>query len=224
MIDRTMLRSGREPSARVIRDARCRPFLERGDECVLCKLFGQAEVTDNPSDTSDDSGGLDSPDGVDGAMGIGRRHRYPSYAALRTRELLSLGSVLRRREHLADLGLTLPARPVLVMKLHETPRSLDRIFLRLQFKHREPAEDFLGLRERPVGDGNFSSRQPDTGAGRGWAKSAAFDHFTGLGCFFGELVHGVHQFLWWRTRFLGGFDHHHESHCDTSPSVFRFYI
>src|SRR6266849_5662863 len=109
MIDRTMLRDAGEPGSGVIRDARARPLLERGDEGVLRKLLGQPDVTDNPSDTSDDSGGLDPPNGVDGAMGIGRRHRYPSYAGS-TREL-RLGGV-RRREQLADLGRALPARPV----------------------------------------------------------------------------------------------------------------
>ena len=73
---------------------------------------------------------------------------------------LGLSSVLRGREQLADLGLTLPAWPVLVMKFHETPGSLDRL-LRFQFKNCIPAEDFLGLGERSVGDGNFSARQPD---------------------------------------------------------------
>src|ERR1700730_16655769 len=172
---------------------------------------------DNPSDSSDDPGGLNPPDGIDRAMGIGRRHSYPSYAALHTRDFLPFSGGLRRPEHLADLGLTLPAWPVFVMTFHETRRSFERLFLRLQFKNCIPAEDFLGLCERPVGDGNLSSRQPDAGACRGWAKPAAFDHFTGLRCFFGELVHGLHQFLWWRTRSLGGFDHHHESHCDNSP-------
>src|SRR5579862_2807482 len=100
MIDRTMLRGGREPSTRAIRDARCRPLLKRGDECVLGKLFGQTEITDNPGDSGDDSGGLDPPDGVNRAMGIGGRHRYPSYAALRSRLFLGLGRELRRAEHL----------------------------------------------------------------------------------------------------------------------------
>src|SRR5438067_441147 len=34
-VDRAMLRGGHEPGARVVRDARLRPLLECGDECVL---------------------------------------------------------------------------------------------------------------------------------------------------------------------------------------------
>src|ERR1700722_1994029 len=81
MVDRSVLRGGGEPSARLVRNARNRPLLERGDESVLGKLLSDAKVPYDPSDTRNDPGGFDSPDGIDGAMGIGRRHRYPSYAA-----------------------------------------------------------------------------------------------------------------------------------------------
>src|SRR5580704_411359 len=56
VIDGAMLRDRRKPRTWAIGDARRRPFLKRNDERVLRKLFGQAEVTDNPSDAGDDSG------------------------------------------------------------------------------------------------------------------------------------------------------------------------
>src|SRR5882762_6013925 len=47
-INRTMLRSGHQPSARVVRDARRRPLLERGNESILCKLLGKTDVAHDP--------------------------------------------------------------------------------------------------------------------------------------------------------------------------------
>src|SRR5258705_11196361 len=60
---------------------------------------------------------------------------------------------------LANLGLALPARPVLLMKFHKGHRSFDRLFLGLQFKYRIPTEDFLCLGEGSVSHGKFDSRQ-----------------------------------------------------------------
>src|ERR1700730_11906900 len=90
---------------------------------------------------------------------------------------LCLGIEVLRPEHLvradcssiqegelANLGLAIPARPVLLMKFHEPHRTFDRLFFRLQFKHRVPAKDFLGLGKRPVSHGKLSSRQPDARA------------------------------------------------------------
>src|SRR2546430_4529958 len=74
-IDGTMLRCGHKPGTRVVRDARLRPLLERGDQSVLRELFGQTHITHDPRETSNDPGGLDPPDRVDRAMGkIGRAH------------------------------------------------------------------------------------------------------------------------------------------------------
>ena len=49
---------------------------EGGDERVLRELFGEADIADDPREPGDDSGGLDPPDCVDGAMCIGSRHDY----------------------------------------------------------------------------------------------------------------------------------------------------
>ena len=77
-VDRAMLRGGHEPGARVVRDARLRPLLERGDERVLRELLGQADVAHDPREAGDEPGRLDPPDRVDRAMGIGSRHGYRS--------------------------------------------------------------------------------------------------------------------------------------------------
>ena len=67
-------------------------------------------------------------------------------------------------EDLANLGLALPSRPVFFVKFHETHRSFDRLFLRLQVKLRIAADNFLGLGERSVGHLDLPTRKPDAGA------------------------------------------------------------
>ena len=78
-INGTMFRSGHEPGARVVRDARRRPLLERGDESILCKLLGETDVAHDSRETRDNPGGLDPPDRVDRTMCIGSRHGYRSH-------------------------------------------------------------------------------------------------------------------------------------------------
>src|SRR4051794_19493085 len=74
-----MLRGGHEPGARVVRNARLRPLLERGDESILGKILGKTDVAHDPRQTGDEPGRLDPPDRVDRAMGIGSRHDYRSH-------------------------------------------------------------------------------------------------------------------------------------------------
>jgi hypothetical protein len=50
-----VFRSGHEPSARIVRDARFRPLLERSDESVLRKFLGEADIAHDPRETGDDS-------------------------------------------------------------------------------------------------------------------------------------------------------------------------
>jgi hypothetical protein len=79
MVDGTMLGGGHKPGARIVRDARLWPLLERGDESVLREFLGNTDITDDPRETGDDSGRFNPPDRVDGAMCIGSRHGYPSH-------------------------------------------------------------------------------------------------------------------------------------------------
>src|SRR5437879_10543474 len=55
-VEGTVLRGGHEPSARVVRDARFRPLLERGDESVLRELLGKTDIAYDSRETGDDSG------------------------------------------------------------------------------------------------------------------------------------------------------------------------
>src|SRR5437667_1138492 len=128
------------------------------------------------------------------------------------RALLSLRRKVFRPEDLANFGLALPARPVFPVKFHEAQRSFDRLFFLLQLKDRIPADDFLGLGERPVDRGYLPSRKPDARAHRGWGQPAACDHRAGFDRLFAELRHRLHEFLGWGARVLGVFDQHHESH------------
>ena len=43
-VDRTMLSGGHKPGARIVRDARLRPLLERRDESILSQLLGETDV------------------------------------------------------------------------------------------------------------------------------------------------------------------------------------
>jgi hypothetical protein len=72
-IDGAMLGRRHQPGARVARDARFRPLLERGDESILRELLGEADIAHHPREPGDQPGGLDPPDGVDGFMNGRRR-------------------------------------------------------------------------------------------------------------------------------------------------------
>src|SRR3989442_6097395 len=78
-----MLRGGHEPGARIVRDARLGPALERGDERILRQVLGQADVAGDPGEPGDQPGGLDAPHRVDCAMSVGVRHRVRSFCAIR---------------------------------------------------------------------------------------------------------------------------------------------
>src|ERR1700704_4900082 len=85
----------------------------------------------------------------------------------------SFGAEIFRPEHLTNLGLALPARPMLFVKLHETDSRLDRLFSRFQLELRVAADNFVGLGERPVGYDHTPSREPDPGALGGWPEPPA---------------------------------------------------
>jgi hypothetical protein len=74
-VDAAALGGGHQPGPRVVRYARAGPLLERGDERVLGQVLGHRHVADDASQPGDQPGRLDPPDGVDCAMGGGRRHR-----------------------------------------------------------------------------------------------------------------------------------------------------
>src|ERR1700730_11348526 len=123
---------------------------------------------------------------------------------------LASGREVFRPEHLANLSLALPTRPVFLVQLHKTHRALDRLLFRFQFKLRVAADNLLGLRERPVDHRYLPAGKPHAGSQRGRAKSAAPDHSVpGL---FRELVYLVHQRLRRTSRFLARLDDHHEFH------------
>jgi hypothetical protein len=79
-VDAAALGGGHEPGGRVVRDARLRPLLQRGDERVLGQVLGHRHVAHDPSQPGDQPGRLDPPDGVDRTMGGRRRHRLLSAA------------------------------------------------------------------------------------------------------------------------------------------------
>jgi hypothetical protein len=56
VIDSTMLGGGHKPRAWVVRDARFRPLLERGDQSILCEVFGEADIAHDPHKAGNEPG------------------------------------------------------------------------------------------------------------------------------------------------------------------------
>ena len=77
VIDRPVLRGGHEPGARIVRDARLRPSLERGHERVLGQVLGDADVAHDPGQPGDEPGRLDPPYRVDRDGGCREPSRLP---------------------------------------------------------------------------------------------------------------------------------------------------
>src|SRR5439155_14017486 len=129
-VDPAVLRGRHEPGARVVRNARLGPSLERGDEGVLRQVLGETDVANHPREAGDELGRLDPKDRVDRAMGVGSRHGYrshhlhsrgarptlrkgprlsPALSGLRLhlgkpgRRLLDVGGKIRHLLHLANL-------------------------------------------------------------------------------------------------------------------------
>src|ERR1700722_10489306 len=117
-----------------------------------------------------------------------------------------------RPEHLTNLSLAFPARPVFLVELHKLNRRFDCFFLRFQLKLRVAPDDLLSLGERPISHDHLSSRNPDAGAQRGRAKSPAAEHRARFCLLFGSLRYSIHQFLGRRCLLLSVLDNHHESH------------
>src|SRR6266851_2584208 len=213
--------------------------VKRRVEIWHCRLF-QLQLAHDPRQSGNEPRRLDPPDCLNRTMCIGS-HCYRSHHAslhrrkgkhrtvsvllfgCRNRQLRYALSKIFRPEHLANLGLALPSRPVFLVKLHEAYRRVDGLFLGLQLKLRIPSDDFLGLGERPVGHGHPPSGKPDARAQRGWPEPPAADHCAGFDILFGEDGDGVHQFLGRWALPLGVLDDHHESHGNDS-FIFHFEI
>src|SRR6266436_4102174 len=125
---------------------------------------------------------------------------------------LCFGNEILRIEHLANLSLAFPSRPVLLVKFHEELRAFDRLFFRLQVKLRIPADNLLGFREWPVNHGDLPSLKPDAGTLSSGTEPPAADHRAGFDRTFAEFPDSLHQLLGREAPFLGGLNNHHESH------------
>src|SRR5580704_8804704 len=117
-----------------------------------------------------------------------------------------------RPQHLADFGLALPSRPILLVQLHKAPGTFDRFFLRFQFKHCESAHHFLRLGVRPVDRSHLSSSKPHPCALRYRHQPPARDHRSGFGRVFAQLRHRCQEFRRRRPGIFTVFYQHQESH------------
>ncbi len=70
-VDRTVLGGGHEPGARVVRDARLGPLLQRRHERVLREVLGQPDVAHLPRQAGDEPRRLDPPDRLDRGLRAG---------------------------------------------------------------------------------------------------------------------------------------------------------
>ena len=77
-VDRTILRRGHQPRARILWHARHRPFLECRDERILRQILRQADVADHARESGDHFRRLDSPNRVNRAMRFRCCHRGKS--------------------------------------------------------------------------------------------------------------------------------------------------
>ena len=187
-VDRAMLRGGHEPGARVVRDARLRPLLERGDERILREVLGETDVAHDPREAGDEPGGLDPPDRVDRAMGIGSRHGHrldhlrsasarPRCAAITLRGLsrVCAGVLGRNAGAKSDASNTWRiSNSPLPSTLKEARHPFDRLILRLHLEQREAGDQLLRLGERPVDHGDLPSGETERAPFElGWSPSAA---------------------------------------------------
>jgi hypothetical protein len=74
VIDRAMFGRGHQPCAGVAGDARVRPLLQGGHQCVVREILCETDVAHHSHEPCNDLGGLNPPDGVNRAMGVGGRH------------------------------------------------------------------------------------------------------------------------------------------------------
>jgi hypothetical protein len=72
-VDRTVLGRCHQPSTAVARDARCRPLFERGDQRILCEIFGQTDVAHDAREARDEFCRFDPPNGFDRGTGVARQ-------------------------------------------------------------------------------------------------------------------------------------------------------
>ena len=67
-VDGAAFGGGGEPCSGIFGDSGCRPLFEGGEEGFLGEVFGEAYVVREAGEGGDEAGGLDAPDGFDGAM------------------------------------------------------------------------------------------------------------------------------------------------------------
>ena len=94
-VDPPMLGRGHEPRARVVRDARLRPLLQRGNQRLLSEVLCEPDVAHQAGDARDQPRRLDPPDGLDGPRDVGTRHgraHAPPSVCARSRASLSRSS------------------------------------------------------------------------------------------------------------------------------------
>src|SRR6266581_7038516 len=94
VIERAVLGGGHEPGARVVRNARPGPGLERGEEGVLRELLGEADVAHHPREAGDHFGRLYLPDRVDRGMSRGSRHCVPVVSIVLSDSCLAQASTI----------------------------------------------------------------------------------------------------------------------------------
>ena len=212
------LADGHEPGARVVRDARLGPLLERGDERLLREVLGEADVAHDPGEAADQPRRLDPPDGLDRAVDV---------ASVATCQRVALGLAAHLRLALAQLGgelvaevLGLEHRPdldhaVIAVGVRDPLDPLDRLVERLDLPQPVARQQLLGLGERAVDHLALAARERDADALRARMQPLAGEHHARLDQLLVELGHLREELL---ARHLAGFallvrlDQDHDAH------------
>ena len=130
-VDGAVLRGAHQPGAGLVGNARPRPLFQGGHQRVLRQFLGKTDVAHDPCQAGDEPGGLDSPDGVNGAMNIGTGHSRSITSSSIAQACLLLPQLRREVvtevvgfEYLANLDLALIAGGI-----GNALDPLDRLFL-----------------------------------------------------------------------------------------------
>src|SRR5277367_5456497 len=154
MINRAMLGCGHQPCAGIIRHARLRPLLQRGNQSVLRQILGDADVAHHPREAGDNPGGFNPPDCVNRAISVGSAHSYPSHHLRLSRA--SRSAALRPAANRRNLPRCF-RNAARKRRYFFAAQSVDIIISRTSVSPSHPGQSFLCSSMKPIAPCTASS-------------------------------------------------------------------